>query len=283
MSKIAKRKKIETETSEPLLDGGYQTRSYEQFAWACLGCGLVWPRQSHAKGCEDRGHVTSFEDGPYGVTYIENGVPQGNPHYFTRRAIRREKLQPELQTLAKVKAGYDGDDRSYDAWIEHVAALRVPKDTSVVPAWKAQGILPNERMPRFIRSMSPGAQRLWAQGNARRNMDAQDAQDAAYDREIERQLSAEPDDLPFGRPQDIGPTMTDNPQNTDKPPYHGWEAWESFDGWGVCNILANGGFNPRGTRLKGGRYSRAQAEDVARRLNAGDPEAFKLLTKRRFV
>jgi hypothetical protein len=255
VSKIAKRERIETETTEPLLDGGYQSRCYEQFAWQCLGCGLVWPRQSFARDCEERGHVTHFESQLYGVSYVENGVPKGNPHTYTRRALRREKPAPEVQTLAMVKAGYDNDDRSFDAWTEYVAALRVPKDTSVVPAWKAQGILPNDSAARADEALAA----LWAAD--------------------ERAARApRPADVP---PERKEPTMTDNTDN--KPPYRGWEAWESFDGWGVANILANGGFNVRGTRLKGGPYNRAQAEDVARRLNAGDPEAFKLLTRRRFV
>jgi len=163
MSKVAKRERIETETSEPLLDGGYQTRCYEQFAWQCLGCGLVWPRKSHAANCESRDHAVSFEDGPYGVTHVENGRLMGNPHWFTRRALRRDK---PTEAAAPKRAAYDADDRAFDAWTEHVAALRVPKQRSV-PAWKAQGILPAGPPPRRIT-------------------------DRQADNAIERQMSAEP-------------------------------------------------------------------------------------------
>lgn len=92
MSDVTQREQIETTTSEPLMDGSYQERDYRAFAWRCDGCGLVWSKRHLAVDCESRNHVAAFEAGPYGGTYVLNGVLQGNLRYYPRRALRREPV-----------------------------------------------------------------------------------------------------------------------------------------------------------------------------------------------
>lgn len=75
---------------EPMLDGSYSERTFEGYAWRCDECGLVWDRRRFADSCASRGHRPSFQEGPYGVRFVLNGVPQGNIHYYTRTALRRE-------------------------------------------------------------------------------------------------------------------------------------------------------------------------------------------------
>jgi hypothetical protein len=58
--------------------------------WRCDGCGLVWTRRYQAEGCEKRGHVSTYHDGPYGVRYYMNGKPIGDIHYYPRYAVRRD-------------------------------------------------------------------------------------------------------------------------------------------------------------------------------------------------
>ena len=65
-----------------------------------------------------------------------------------------------------------------------------------------------------------------------------------------------------------------------------WTAWETFGGWTVYHV--HGQINGTAPRLNvpGGRYrTRAEAEALAKRLNNGEPAAFKLIAKggRRFV
>lgn len=43
--------------------------------------------------------ATDFEEGPYGVTMVLNGVPQGNTHYYTRQALRREAVVQQLNLV----------------------------------------------------------------------------------------------------------------------------------------------------------------------------------------
>ena len=59
----------------------------------CADCGLIWEKRWHAETCGDdgRNHHASFAQGPYGVTYVLDGVPQGNIKYYTRFAIGRGK------------------------------------------------------------------------------------------------------------------------------------------------------------------------------------------------
>lgn len=90
MSKITRLERIRTTSMEPMLDGSYQEHVHDSWAWRCDGCGLVWDRKHHAAGCEARGHKARWDEGPYGVTMVLNGVPQGNLRYYTRQALRRE-------------------------------------------------------------------------------------------------------------------------------------------------------------------------------------------------
>lgn len=90
--KITKCERIKAGAMMPTLEGGFIEVDYDGFAWKCDGCGLVWTRQHQAANCEKRGHVAEYESQLYGVKRVENGVPVGDLHTFTRRAIRREKV-----------------------------------------------------------------------------------------------------------------------------------------------------------------------------------------------
>lgn len=96
MSDVRRREWSKKETMEPLVDGSYREDVYEGYLWQCLGCGLVWTRKGQAVQCEKRGHVDHFEDGPYGVWMLLNGVPQpypgGSLQWYTRRAVRKEQV-----------------------------------------------------------------------------------------------------------------------------------------------------------------------------------------------
>lgn len=79
-----------TVVMEAYTDGSYHEYTVEgAHLWGCPICKLVWEKKWHAETCESRGHVSSFEQGPYGVARIENGRPVGNLHYYTRRAVRQ--------------------------------------------------------------------------------------------------------------------------------------------------------------------------------------------------
>jgi len=92
MSTVTRCEPAEISTMEPLADGGFIQSTYRGALWRCEGCGLVWTRRAQAEGCERRGHVSAFEDGPYGVRAVVNNVPVGHLHYFTRRAVRRDPV-----------------------------------------------------------------------------------------------------------------------------------------------------------------------------------------------
>lgn len=89
---VTRRERITTQAMSPTMSGSYVQVQYDCYAWRCDTCGLVWDKKHLAVNCASRTHVQSFEDGPYGVTYVLNGVPQGNIHYYTRTAMRREKV-----------------------------------------------------------------------------------------------------------------------------------------------------------------------------------------------
>jgi hypothetical protein len=88
MSNVTQREQVEATMTEPLIDGGYQERTYRGFAWRCDGCGLVWEKRHQAQGCEGRNHQGRYEAGPYGG-YVENGRHVGG-RYYPRAALRRE-------------------------------------------------------------------------------------------------------------------------------------------------------------------------------------------------
>lgn len=90
---ITRLERIKTTSMEPMMDGSYREHQHDSWAWRCDDCGLVWDRKNLAEHCGERKHVPQFEDGPYGVKYVLNGVPQGNVHYYTRQAMRREKAR----------------------------------------------------------------------------------------------------------------------------------------------------------------------------------------------
>jgi predicted amidophosphoribosyltransferase len=95
MSSVTKRGRVQTEAMEPLLSGGYSQRQYEGYSWRCDGCGLVWEKRNQAADCERRGHKPAYQAGPYGRCWIENGQLRGNPVFYPRRAIRRERVEAE--------------------------------------------------------------------------------------------------------------------------------------------------------------------------------------------
>jgi hypothetical protein len=53
----------------------WQLSTFEGHLWGCVGCGLVWDRRWHAEQCEDRNHVTRWEQ-KYGGRIGANGVQQ---------------------------------------------------------------------------------------------------------------------------------------------------------------------------------------------------------------
>lgn len=87
---ITKRERITAGTMSPTLDGGFIEIEFTGFAWRCDGCGLVWSRQHQAVNCAQRNHVPQYESQLYGVRRVENGVPVGYLHTFTRHALRKE-------------------------------------------------------------------------------------------------------------------------------------------------------------------------------------------------
>ena len=93
MSTVTRREVSETSVMEPTLAGSYVETVLEQtHLWRCDGCGLVWEKRWHAQSCEERGHARSFDQGPYGVRYVENGRPVGNLRWYRRSAVRRERV-----------------------------------------------------------------------------------------------------------------------------------------------------------------------------------------------
>ena len=104
MSSVTKRNPITTRWMTPLINGGFVEASEQAHEWRCDGCGLVWDKRNHAQDCEKRGHLAHWEAGPYGVTYVLNGVPQGNLRWYPRDAIRRERVEVQVTTREAVPA-----------------------------------------------------------------------------------------------------------------------------------------------------------------------------------
>lgn len=100
MSSVTACEAATIETMEPLYSGGFQEAAYQGRLWRCGGCGLVWTRRYQAEGCEARGHVPSYDDGPYGVRAMVNNQLVGNLHWYTRRAVRRDPITPTLVSSA---------------------------------------------------------------------------------------------------------------------------------------------------------------------------------------
>ena len=92
MSKVVPAGNSSTSVMEPTLSGAYVERTYDCTLWRCEGCGRVWDKRWYAESCEGRGHVNSFDQGPYGCTGMVNGVPQGNLRWYTRAMIRRDPV-----------------------------------------------------------------------------------------------------------------------------------------------------------------------------------------------
>jgi hypothetical protein len=106
MSKVTMQGECTTDVMQPTMDGGYVQHSYNAKLWRCEGCGLVWDKKWYAETCESRGHIPTWEQGPYGVTHVSNGVPQGNLTYYTRQAVRRDKIeQPQSAGTQVAKHG----------------------------------------------------------------------------------------------------------------------------------------------------------------------------------
>ena len=95
MASVTRLEESATAFMEPLMDGSYREETNETaHLWRCDGCGLVWEKKWHAATCEQRRHVSSFPQGPYGVAGVVNGrpvpFPGGEIRYYTRRAVRRD-------------------------------------------------------------------------------------------------------------------------------------------------------------------------------------------------
>ena len=93
MSKVLRLDKVEAETMVPHFTGEalevhWVPEDITPNSYGCAGCGLVWSRRWQAETCEERGHVSQF-DQRYGGRF-ENGVHKGFTAY-TRYAIRRSK------------------------------------------------------------------------------------------------------------------------------------------------------------------------------------------------
>jgi hypothetical protein len=94
MSNVTRREQAATEMMTATMSGNYEPHTLEYaHLWRCDGCGLVWQKRWHAETCEGRGHKTSFQQGPYGVQRVENGKAVGTLTYYTRQAVRREKVE----------------------------------------------------------------------------------------------------------------------------------------------------------------------------------------------
>lgn len=92
---ITRLERVDTAFMEPHLAGDslhYVETTEEGYLYRCDECGLVWEKKWHARECAGRGHKTSFEQGPYGRCWIENGRMMGSPVYYTRRAVRRDPV-----------------------------------------------------------------------------------------------------------------------------------------------------------------------------------------------
>ena len=87
MSDIRLVEPIETEITEPDVNGGYYQRIVTKWSYQCLGCGLVWPMKWHAETCESRKHVTRWMQ-HYPKGPIVNGRPSRVDSY-PRSAIKR--------------------------------------------------------------------------------------------------------------------------------------------------------------------------------------------------
>jgi len=88
---------------EPMLNGDYQPYQIEKFPWKCKICGLVWQTREDAERCPlltenpfvhaKPPHAPVYQR-MYGVRYVENGVPRGNPYTIDFKAMRKEEPEP---------------------------------------------------------------------------------------------------------------------------------------------------------------------------------------------
>tara|TARA_Y100000310_G_scaffold249788_1_gene255910 strand:- start:1552 stop:1848 length:297 start_codon:yes stop_codon:yes gene_type:complete len=84
MSEIVKLDVVETEMMEMRLSGEALNVSYEQVgiqanSYGCTGCGLVWDRKWYAEQCEDRNHVSKWEQRYGGI--VENNIHKNYKAY----------------------------------------------------------------------------------------------------------------------------------------------------------------------------------------------------------
>jgi hypothetical protein len=91
VTRIEMGEEVDVELMEPLLDGTYAEATVKGHAWKCNECGRVWDRRWVASQCAGRGHSDTITFGPYGVRYVENGLPVGELKYYTHSCLRREK------------------------------------------------------------------------------------------------------------------------------------------------------------------------------------------------
>ena len=84
MSNIVKLDVVETEMMEMRFSGVELNVSYEQVgiqsnSYGCTGCGLVWDRKWYAEQCEDRNHVSKWEQRYGGI--VENNIHKNYKAY----------------------------------------------------------------------------------------------------------------------------------------------------------------------------------------------------------
>lgn len=101
MSAARKMEPIEAAVMEPTMDGSFNEYSVQKHAWMCEGCRLVWSRKAQAEDCEQRGHVSSYQQ-----RYVTGPIVNGKPYterFYDRLAIRREPLVETAEALEYVE------------------------------------------------------------------------------------------------------------------------------------------------------------------------------------
>jgi len=94
---------------EPDEHGYWEEVEVEKYPWKCKICGLVWQTREDAERCpyltdnpfcaSKSPHYPMYQR-MYGIRYVENGVPRGNPYTIDFKAMRKEEPEklPEGKT-----------------------------------------------------------------------------------------------------------------------------------------------------------------------------------------
>ena len=105
MAKVVRMGKVDTTMMAPRFTGAelnvhWVHEDIKPNSYGCTGCGLVWSRKWQAESCEERGHVSEFEQ-RYGGRFEQMlGGPERHIGYtaYTRYAIGRDKAIREAVT-----------------------------------------------------------------------------------------------------------------------------------------------------------------------------------------